>query len=176
MKQSSAYTLECNGRLGRAVMEAELQGESGNAASGNGNTGGASNRACADGGGDAAKGSGSSSSVHGGGSAAAGGRVLIGHSLGGACAAAEVINNPEVRREGLHMLRMTQLKALVLAGAFLGALARAAYLDKMLHNTLEPEKAHLIIQTSSAGSLLLQEPTGYPVSPDCLLSATSSPQ
>jgi len=116
VKRSSAYTLECNGRLGRAVMEAELQGESGNAASGDANTGGASSKACANGG-DATKGSGSSSSVHGGGSGSGSGRVLIGHSLGGACAAAEVINNPEVRREGLHMLRVTQLKGLVLAGA-----------------------------------------------------------
>ena len=78
MKHSSAYTLECNGRLGRGVMEAQLQesGRSGTADTNVSSSSGASN------------------------GAGAGGRVLIGHSLGAACAAAEVIASPEV---GCHL-------------------------------------------------------------------------
>ena len=73
-KDLKAYTLEHNGRLGRDLLELELSRAGGSAASGEhqGASAGTEDR---------------SSARH----------VLIGHSMGAACAAAEVIANPEVR-------------------------------------------------------------------------------
>ena len=89
VSNSAAYTLECNGRLGRAVMEAELAGQPPQHS--------AQPPGAAGPGAGAGNGAGMLDSE--GGAAAAGrpgGRVLIGHSLGAACVAAEAIGNPEV--------------------------------------------------------------------------------
>lgn len=113
-KEDRFFSLDFNGKLGRAILESQLReeaavaasadatsadssGESGHSSSGNSH---GSSTASHNGVSGPQNGKGGAGSVGRGGTevdGVSGGRILIGHSLGAACAAAEAIARPEVR-------------------------------------------------------------------------------